>query len=77
MRMTLKIDSATADEAHDFIFAYQRAMLADDKSTNTMTQPTVQILGVGWHVTTPPLTHEQANELLADFNAARISIAAR
>ena len=64
-RITLKIDSATADEARAFVLAFQSTRRNHELPRQLNTEPTVEIVGVGWHVTTPALTAEHAAAMAA------------
>jgi len=71
-RLTLSLDSASADEARAFLLAYQRALTEDDKvglpdGDIAWDQPTVKVMGLGWHITTPSISVETAAELMRDF----------
>lgn len=70
-RVTLAIDSATADEAHAFIAGFQRFK----GNGNTLPQqygpqlPTVTIMGPwSWNVTLPMMNAEDVNEFMAQWN---------
>ena len=69
-RITIAIDSATADEAHVFVGAFQRfnkdAILPPHYGVKL---PTVTIMGTwSWNVTLPPIKAEDANAFLAKWN---------
>ncbi len=76
MRMTLSIDSATADEAKDLIFAWQRTRHFGKPASPT-DDPTVRMAGIGWGVTLPPCDHDRAQAIMADFSTARAEAAHR
>ena len=66
MRMSIKLDSATASEARDFIVAYQ---VTRDKTlaVGLHKKPTVDIMGDGFGVETPPIEPERAVQVMAEF----------
>lgn len=66
MRVTLKIDSATADEARALVVAWQRSVPRDDAGTDA---PTVTMMGIGWGITCPPIDVVRANVIMRDFMA--------
>ena len=70
MRMTLSIDSATSDEAKDFIFAWQRTRHFGNPASLSE-EPTVRMAGIGWGVTLPPCRRDRAEAIMADFREAR------
>lgn len=55
MRVTIEIDSATADEARSLIVAFQRTR---DMGLPAQigTEPTIRMMGIGWGVTTPAMS---------------------
>lgn len=65
MRVSLTIDSATGDEAKAFIFAFQRARSVLDSDVGDCT---VRMAGVGFGVTTPPVSEQVAAEVMRDFH---------
>lgn len=66
MRISLTLDSANADEAKRFIFAFQRTR-ALGLPASLVTEPTVRMMGVGWGITTPPVTAERATAIMCDL----------
>lgn len=70
MRLTVTIDSATADEARAFVLAFQRTRNnGHDLPRQITTEPTVRVMGPwSWGVTTPALTAEHAHALSIEFN---------
>lgn len=67
-RISLSIDSATAEETWNFVCAFQR--------TNGTAQPatlnsdcTITIGGSAFGVKTPPMYIARANAMLAEYNA--------
>jgi hypothetical protein len=74
-RITLSLDSATADEAREFLFAFQRSLSEDDKvglphGGIDWDRPTVRVAGSSWTITTPPIGLDHAAELMRDFRPA-------
>lgn len=66
MRTTLKIDSATHEEAHDFVAAFQRTRNFGLPAQIT-TEPIVRIEGPSsWTVTTPALYPDHALAMLKE-----------
>lgn len=72
MRVTIEIDSASASEAEAFVFAFQRTRKTHPLPHVLNTEPTVRIMGIGWGVTTPPITPEHASALVAEFDTLRV-----
>jgi hypothetical protein len=71
-RITLSLDSATADQAREFLFAFQRALTEDDKcglpdGGIQWEEPTVKVMGLSWTITTPPISLDHAAEMMRDF----------
>lgn len=66
MRVTVKIDSATAAEAEAFVRAFQQTRDHGMPGQTPMV-PTVQIMGIGWGIETPALYPDHANALMARF----------
>lgn len=66
MRVTLSIDSASADEATAFLFAFQRTR---NLLSQEVGEPTARMAGIGWGITTPPLGRQHATLLMEDFSA--------
>lgn len=58
-RITLRLDSATADEAETFLCAFQRTKDFGLPS-NPLNKPTVEIIGIGWTITTPAMGRDRA-----------------
>ena len=54
-RISMQLDSATAEEARSFLLAFQR--------TESRGLPTVQMMGIGWHITTPPMQLDRARAM--------------
>jgi hypothetical protein len=74
-RITLNLDSATADEAREFLFAFQRSLSEDDKvglphGGIDWDRPTVRVAGSSWTITTPPIGLDHAAEMMRDFRPA-------
>jgi hypothetical protein len=68
MRTTIKIDSASHEEAHDFVAAFQRTRHHGLPGQIT-TEPVVSIQGPSsWTVTTPALYPDHASALLREFD---------
>ena len=65
-RVTLKIDSATAEEARAFVLAFQTTRNNHALPPQLTRTPIVEIVGEGWHVTTPALTPGHAADMAAD-----------
>jgi hypothetical protein len=63
--MTLSIGSATAEEARAFVLAFQTSSLAFELPRQVTREPTVKIMGIGWHVTTPLMSREHAAAMSA------------
>jgi hypothetical protein len=64
MRVTITIDSATAEEARALVVAFQRTReMGLPKLLSEL--PTVQIMGMGWGVETPPMYLDRAVQVVS------------
>ena len=59
-RISMHLDSATADEARGFLLAFQQTRELGLPANGQMDMPTVQIMGIGWHINTPPMRLDRA-----------------
>ena len=66
--MRLEIGSATADQAREFIIAFQRTRAIGLPSEHEV-DLSVRIAGIGWHVGTPNMSPERAAEMMAILKA--------
>lgn len=62
--VSLQLGSATAEEARAFVLAFQTTREYGLPKQIT-TEPTVQIMGVGWHVQTPSMSLARAMAMAA------------
>jgi hypothetical protein len=68
MIISMRLGGATAEEARDFLVAYQRTRAYGLPHNGAADKPTVEMLGIGWTITTPPMTPDRAGAMAALLN---------
>jgi hypothetical protein len=68
-RITLSIDSATADQAREFVLAFQITRPYGLPAQGT-TVPTVTMMGIGWGVTTPAMEMDRGVAMMRLLDVA-------
>lgn len=63
MRVTIGIDSASADEARDFLVAFQATRGMPGEPVVLEERPTAQIMGACWTITTPAISPRRATAM--------------
>jgi hypothetical protein len=58
-RISIHLDSATAEEAAAFLAAFQRTSEMG-LPANPVDLPTVKLVGIGWHINTPAMRPDRA-----------------
>ena len=64
-RITIELDSATADQARELVLSFQRTRDVGEPLVG-QTEPTIRMMGIGWGITLPPMCGERAAAIVAD-----------
>lgn len=68
MRITVKVDSATPEQAYDLTLAFQRTRHEHEMPSQITDQPTVTVAGVAMGWESPALLSEHASALLSEYH---------
>lgn len=62
-RISMHLDSATAEEARSFLLAFQLTRSLGLPPNGQKDLPTVEMMGIGWHINTPPMGLDRAHAM--------------